>query len=186
MKKIILFLLFATTIFAQEVSPYYPAVYTGDDPAKFSSQLTYFDSNFIVNRVSDFIYYNMAMTLESSDDSKLLFNGGELTYHYVNMFSSGKGLIIKYYVGKVNDIYTIKSVKITGGTERLITFFVSFWKTSINFETPSGKSDVSLLNGQDVVKYYFNKGNPYINVTNSTYKSIEEFSKYFDTIKDKK
>lgn len=182
MKKIVaLLFLYSICSFAQEVSPYYPAKYVGENPSDFSSQLTYFDSNFIVNKVSDFIYYRMAMKLESSDDSKLLYNGGELTYHYADMFSSGR-LSIKYYIGKVNDVYTVKSVKITGDSERLITFFVEFWKTTINFKEPSGKSDVSLLTGQDVVKLFFNKGKPYITVTNGTYKTIEEFNLKFNQL----
>lgn len=188
MKKIIIFLLFYNfTLFAQEVSPYYPAKYIGENPSEFTSQLTYFDSNFICNKVSDFIHYKMAMTVDSSNDSKLLYDGGELTYRYVNMFSSSnKGLIIKYYIGMVNDIYTIKSVKISGDSDSVISFFINFWQTSMNFKEPSGKSDVSLLTGQDVVKFYFNKGKPYISVTNGTYKTIEEFNLKFNQMKSQK
>jgi hypothetical protein len=99
--------------------------------------------------------------------------------------SGNAKLTFTYSVGLVNDIYTIRTLKITGSKDRLISFFVEFWNTTINFEAPTGNSDVSLLTGQDVVKYFINKGKPYITITNSTYKSLEEFKTFFDTIKEK-
>ena len=172
---------------SQEVSPFYPAKYIGDNPARFTSQMTYFDLNFMNTRTSEFLYHKMAMDVEKSDASKLAHDGGKLTTIYVDKIAQGAAshLIITYDVVKVSDIYTIGSVKITGDKKRVLSFFINFWKTSINFETPAGDSDVSLNMGQDVVKYFFNKGKPYITVTNSTYKNVDEFKVYFENLKAK-
>jgi len=189
MNKILLLFFLMTSLLAksQEVSPFYPAKYIGDNPARFTSQMTYFDLNFMNTRTSEFLYYKMAMNVEKSDAAKLLHDGGKLTTTYVDKIAQGEAshLIITYDVVKVSDVYTIQSVKITGHKKRVLSFFINFWKTSINFETPAGNSDVSLNMGQDVVKYFFNKGNPYITVTNSTYKNVDEFKVHFENLKAK-
>lgn len=169
---------------AQEVSPYYPAKNVVKDPYHFTSQITYFDMNYSTNNISEFMKYRLNMAVTKTDDSKLLHTGGTYIIEYTDRlsFSGGKNLIFTYNVGKVNDIYTIKSLKITGSKERLISFFVEFWQTSINFEKPSGKSDVSLRTGQDVAKFFFNKGAPFITVSNSSYKNIEDFKEYFNKL----
>ena len=186
MKKILLLTLLTFSLFiqAQEVSPYYPAKNNVTDPFNFTSQLTYFDLNYISNNISEFLTYRMNMVVEKEDDSKLLFDGGKNVYQYTDRIaaSGSHNLIITYNVGKTNDIYVIKSVTISGDKERVYDFFVEFWKTTINFKEPSGKSDVSLLTGQDVVKLFFNKGKPYITVTNGTYKTIEEFNLKFNQL----
>ena len=188
--KNILFFFFLLTPFlgnSQEVSPFYPAKYIGDKPARFTSQMTYFDLNFINTHVSEFLNFKMAMAIQKTDSSKLLHEGGKLTVAYIDKIAQGKPgtLTISYDVVKVSDIYTIQSVKITGDKLRLIDFFVEFWNTTPNFQEPSGNSDVSLNMGQDVVKYYFNKGKPYITVTNGTYKNVEEFRTFFAGLKTK-
>jgi hypothetical protein len=187
MHKILLSIVILTSFIAQsqEVSPYYPAKYVGEKGAGFTSQMTYFDLNFISSNVSDFLMSKMLMNIENTDSSKMLFDGGKLTITYTDRIVQSKAqkLIISYDVVKVNDVYTIKSVKMTGDKERLLDFFIVFWETTINFKAPSGNSDVSLNMGQDIVKYYFNKGKPYITVTNSTYKNLEEFKVYFETLK---
>jgi len=189
MNKILLLFFLMTSLLAksQEVSPFYPAKYIGDNPARFTSQMTYFDLNFMNTRTSEFLYHKMAMDVEKSDASKLAHDGGKLTTTYVDKIAQGAAshLIITYDVVKVSDIYTIGSVKITGDKKRVLSFFINFWKTSINFETPAGDSDVSLNMGQDVVKYFFNKGKPYIMVTNSTYKNVDEFKVHFENLKAK-
>lgn len=189
MKTVLLsfFLLISFLGSSQEVSPFYPAKYIGDKPARFTSQMTYFDLNFINTHVGEFLNFKMAMSIEETDSSKLTHNGGKLTTVYVDKISQSKAakLTITYDVVKVSDIYTIQSVKITGDKQRVVDFFIEFWQTSINFKEPSGNSDVSLNMGQDIVKYYFNKGKPYITVTNSTYKNVEEFKTFFATLKEK-
>ncbi|AMA48973.1 hypothetical protein [Flavobacterium covae] len=187
MKKTALFLtlIFCICLNAQEVSPYYPAKNIVNDPYNFTSQMTYFDMNYISNNVSEFLTYRMNMVVEKDDDTKLSKDGGTYTLTYTDRISmsGNQRLIISYTSGLVNDVYTITSVKITGSKERLISFFVNFWQTSKNFNAPAGNSNVSLLTGQDVVKYYFNKGKPYITISNSTYKSIDEFKQFFSTLK---
>jgi hypothetical protein len=187
MKKLLLItaLLMVSFTQAQEVSPYYPAKITVTDPFNFTSQLTYYDLNFITVNISEFLSYRMNMVVEKDNDSKLLSDGGTYTITYTDKLSQSgnKKLIITYIVGLVDTVYTIQSVKISGSKDRVIDFFIEFWQTTVNFEEPTGNSDVSLLTGQDVVKFYFNKGNPYIAVSNSAYKSLSEFKNYFKTLK---
>lgn len=189
MKKTLLFavLLIGLFVNAQEVSPYYPAKNVVNDPFEFTSQLTYFDMNYITNNISEFLSYRMNMTVVKSDDSKLLNNGGYYTITYMDKLaqSGNQSLTFNYSIGIVDNIYTIKDLKITGSNKRLISFFVNFWETTKNFTTPSGNSDVSLLTGQDVVKFYLNKGKPYILVTNNTFKSLDEFKMYFQKLREK-
>lgn len=187
MKKIILVacVLLVSFVNAQEVSPYYPAKNVVNDPYYFTSQITYFDMNYITNNISEFLTYRMNMTVTKSDDSKLLHDGGSYTVTYTDKLAQSgyNNLIFNYSIGMVDNVYTIKSLKITGSKERLISFFVEFWQTSKNFKAPSGNSDVSALTGQDVAKFYFNKGKPYITVTNNTFKSLDEFKVYFQKLK---
>ncbi|MDV6170217.1 hypothetical protein R1T16_17405 [Flavobacterium sp. DG1-102-2] len=187
MKKLLLLTLLLSGMFCQgqDVSPYYPAKNKVSDPYDFTSQLTYFDMNYISNNISEFLTYRMNMGVSKTDDSKLMHDGGVYTVHYTDKISQSgnQSLTISYNVVKVTDIYTIQSVKITGSPDRVISFFVEFWQTSMNFEAPKGKSDVSLLTGQDVVKFYFNKGKPYIDVTNNTFKTVAEFEKYYKNLK---
>lgn len=172
---------------AQEVSPFYPAKNVVNDPYDFTSQITYFDMNYISNNISEFLTYRMNMAVVKSDDSKLLHNGGAYTITYTDKVSQSgnQNLVFTYNVGIVDNVYTVKDLKITGSNKRVISFFVNFWQTSKNFTAPSGNSDVSLLTGQDVAKFYFNKGKPYITVTNNTFKSLEEFKTYFQKLKEK-
>ncbi|MDA6068657.1 hypothetical protein NJT12_03400 [Flavobacterium sp. AC] len=187
--KIIIFscLLIVSFVNAQEVSPYYPAKNVVNDPYDFTSQITYFDMNYITNNISEFLTYRMNMTVTKTDNSKLLHDGGSYTIIYGDKIaqSGNANLVFNYTIGIVDNVYTIKSLKITGSKERLISFFVEFWQTSKNFTSPSGNSDISLLTGQDVAKFYFNKGKPYITVTNNTYKSLDEFKVYFQNLKSK-
>jgi len=189
MKKIFVaaVLLISTLVQAQDVSPYYPAKNIVNDPYDFTSQITYFDMNYITNNISEFLSYRMNMAVTKTDNTKLLHDGGNYTVTYADKLgqSGNANLIFSYSIGLVDNIYTIKNLKITGSKERLISFFVEFWQTSKNFTSPSGNSDVSLLTGQDVAKFYFNKGKPYITVTNNTYKSLDEFKVYFQNLKSK-
>jgi hypothetical protein len=189
MKKIILlvYLLMASYLQAQEVSPYYPAKNVVNDPYDFTSQITYFDMNYITTNISEFLSFRMNMTVVKSDNTKLLHNGGSYKITYTDKLaqSGNQSLIFSYNIGMVDNVYTIKDLKITGSNKRLISFFINFWQTSKNFTEPSGNSDVSLLTGQDIAKFYFNKGKPFISVTNNTFKSLEEFKQYFQKLKEK-
>lgn len=187
MKKLLttLALFIASYSFAQEVSPYYPVKNRVSDPYDFTSQLTYFDLNYISNNISEFLTYRMAMGVSKTDDSKLMHTGGTYSVEYTDKIaqSVSQKLLFTYNVGQVDKVYTIQSVKITGSKERLIMFYIEFWQTASNFVAPKGNADVSLLTGQDVVKFYFNKGKPYIMVTNGTYKNIADFQEHFTKLK---
>lgn len=180
-----LLMLFGTILQAQEISPYYPCKNTISNPYYFSSQITYFDMNTICDNISDFLLYRMNMDVSKRDHSKLLHDGGAYIINYTDELtqSGHENLIFNYNIGKVDNVYTIKSLKITGSKQRLISFFIQFWQASKDFKTPSGKSDVTFLIGQDVARFYFNKGKPYITVTNNIYKSLDEFNIYFQALK---
>lgn len=49
---------------SQEVSPFYPAKYVGERGFGFTSQMTYFDLNFISGNVSEFLNFRMAMAIQ--------------------------------------------------------------------------------------------------------------------------
>ena len=72
MKKLILIITLATFfgLNAQEVSPYYPAKNKVNDPYYFTSQITYFDLNYISNNISEFLTYRLNMVVEKDDDTK--------------------------------------------------------------------------------------------------------------------
>lgn len=188
MKKLFILLFFISFFsHSQEVSPYYPAKNMVNDPYDFTSQITYFDMNYITNNISEFLSYRMNMAVTKTDNTKLLHDGGNYTVTYTDKLgqSGNANLAFNYSIGIVDNVYTIKSLKITGSKERLISFFVGFWQTTKNFTSPSGNSDVSLLTGQDEAKFFFNKGKPYITVVNKTFKTIEEFKVYFQDLKSK-
>lgn len=59
MKKLLLLFLLSASFSgkSQEVSPFYPAKYVGEQRFGFTSQMTYFDLNFISINVSEFLTY---------------------------------------------------------------------------------------------------------------------------------
>ena len=79
---IIFFFLLSFFVQSQEVSPYYPSKHVVSDPYDFTSQITYFDMNYITNNISEFLSVRMNMAVTKSDNSKLLHDGGSYTVTY--------------------------------------------------------------------------------------------------------
>lgn len=178
-------MILSTILQAQEISPYYPCKVTINNPYYFSSQITYFDMNSISDNISDFLLHHMNMNVSKRDHSKLLRNGGAYIITYTDELAQSRheNLIFNYNIGLVDNVLTIKSLKITGSKKRLISFFNQFWMASKDFKSASGKSEVSFLTGQDVATFYTNKEKLYITVTNNNYKSLNEFNAYFQNLK---
>lgn len=180
MKKLLFFLLLSGFAFGQEISPYYPAKQENARRGNEPSQLTYYDSQFVQGLLPNFLSNKMMMTQIDTDfDIKTK----TLRQSYQDKFSSGK-LIITLTTDLINSKVEvpeiIKSIKITGTPERVITFFVEYWDTTLDFR--SLKSDVERKHMQDVARFYFNKGKPYITVTNGTFKNTKEFEEYFNKL----
>lgn len=178
MKKILLLMFFyGYNTFAQDISPYYPAkqgsAYRGNEP----TQLTYYDSMFVQGLIPNFLSNRMGMTQISVDGDKII------KQVYQDGFSNGK-LIFELHTEPINSKVDfpeiVKSIKITGTKDRVIAFFIEYWGTKIDWDPK--KSDVERLQMQDVIKFYFNNGKPYITITNSTYKTTKEFEDHFNKL----
>lgn len=80
---------------AQEVSPYYPAKNIVSDPYDFTSQISYFDMNYITNNISEFLSYRMNMSVTKTDNTKLLHDGATYTITYADKLArSGNANLI--------------------------------------------------------------------------------------------
>lgn len=178
MRTILLLLFFyGYYISAQDISPYYPtkqsSAYRGNEP----TQLTYYDSMFVQGLLPNFLSNRMGMTQISVDGNKVI------KQVYQDSFSNGK-LIFELYTDTINSKVDfpeiVKSIKISGTKDRVIAFFVEYWGTKIDWDAK--KSDVQRLQMQDVIKFYFNNGKPYITITNSAYKTTKEFEEQFNKL----
>lgn len=177
MKKILLFILMSGFAFGQEISPYYPAkqdnAWRGNEP----TQLTYYDAMFVAGALQNFVTDRMAMAVTGSDAS---------TYHFQDKFSTGKlNITLKQEQIKANVAIPeiVTSIKISGDKDKVYTFFVEYWGTTIDWDAK--KSDVERKHQQDVVRLHFNGGKPYITITNGTYKNTADFEIYFNTLLEK-
>lgn len=188
MKKNLFFLFFSVFSYAQYVSPYYPLKQDAEYRAEKPGQLTYYSSDFVQGLLQNFMKYRLGMSMidSKSDDKNKAY-----TQIYQDMFSTGKLYvtlkweIIRPKSASEDDIIpeVVKSIKITGTPSRVISFFVYYWDTTIDFE--SVKSDIERKHMQDVAHFYFNKGKPYILVKNGTFDTIKEFEEYFNTLLEK-
>lgn len=180
MKKIIFFLLLSCFCLGQEISPYYPATqpeaYLGE-----TTQLTYYDSQYVINNLISFLSYNMLMTQTDIKKGKTAF---ENTYVFQDKLSNGK-LYITLQEAEINvkalyPVIVIK-LKISGTKDRVFSFFINYWNTTINWD--ASKSDVERRHMQDIIRLHFNNGNPYITVANATYKNSKDFENFFNDLK---
>ncbi|GAA5096831.1 hypothetical protein GCM10023210_31130 [Chryseobacterium ginsengisoli] len=174
MKNIIILLLFSSFAFGQEISPYYPAkqdnAWRGNEP----TQLTFYDAMFVAGALQNFVSDHMAMAVTGSDAS---------TYHFQDKFSTGKlNIALKQEQIKANvpNPEIVTSIKISGDKDKVFTFFVEYWNTTINWDAK--KSDIERLHQQDVIRLHFNAGKPYITITNGTYKNKADFEAFFNTL----
>ncbi|MCT2563965.1 hypothetical protein [Chryseobacterium herbae] len=177
MKKILLFILLSVFTFGQEISPYHPAkqdnAWRGYEP----TQLTFYDAMFVAGALQNFVTDRMAMVVTGSDAS---------TYHFQDKFSTGKlNIALKQEKIKSNVAVPeiVISIKISGDKDKVYTFFVEYWGTTIDWGAK--KADVERTHMQDVIRLHFNGGKPYITITNGTYKSTSDFENFFNTLLEK-
>lgn len=190
MKKIILLIAIITFagVHAQKVSPYYPKVNISESPSQFRSQFTYFDSNFITNRISELMELKYMMTQEKYEDKNFDFEkGGLIDITYVDKFSTSGNKTLKFsyntFVGI--DDFIVKSVKITGSPERVLKFYTTYWNTTLNIKEYGKNAIVENNYGQDNINLHLNNGKPYITIKNSTFKTDEAFISYFKELVNK-
>lgn len=190
MKNILLFLLLSAFAFGQDISPYYPAKQTDAWRGLEPTQLTYYDEQYVQGAVSNFMSLKMGMTSLESQDTDWNTKAQFYSSVFQDRFSTGK-IKVTYYYDKmqakvffagisetIENPAIIKSLKITGTPNRVIAFFVEYWGSNLDFN--SIKADVERKQMQDVAKFYYNKGKPYIIIENNTYKSTKEFEDFFN------
>lgn len=181
MKKIVFILSFLcgyTSILSQEITPYYPTKESREAWLGYTpTQLTYYDDAYVQGAIMNFVSMNLGMT---NIDMTANRKKKEFTSIFQDQFSTGKLYITYKYdiidVDMVNPAI-IKSIIIKGDTDRVISFFVRFWRT--NYHSDDLKENVTRKHLQDVITFYFNKGKPYIEIKNGTFNSVSEFETYF-------
>lgn len=174
MKKLLLFILLSSLAFGQEISPYYPAkqenAWRGNEP----TQLTFYDAMYVAGALQNFVTDRMAMAVIGSDAS---------TYHFQDKFSTGKlNIAIKQEQIKANvdNPEIVTSIKISGDKDKVYTFFVEYWGTTIDWDAK--KSDIERLHQQDIIRLHYNNGKPFITIINGTYKNKADFEAFFNTL----
>lgn len=180
MKKLLLLTaitLLSVTGFAQKVYPSYPGVPI-DDYA-YLTQITYYDLNYVSNRITKFLYANNNMNdLPDKNIYNLKDGVGTITMSYIEMSSRGKQskLTVTYNLFKIDGEFVIKSLKITGDYDKMVLFYVTFWNTEINVE-----KNHSITNNfvQDLITFNNNIQNPIITVTNTTISDTNKFTTDF-------
>lgn len=177
MKKLLLLLLITTFVQAQKIYPSYPGVPIDDYP--YLTQITYYDLNYVSNRITKFLYANNNMNDLSDKNIYNLKDGvGTITMPYIEMSSRGKQskLAVSYDLFKVDGEFVIKSLKITGDYDKMVLFYVTFWNTEINVE-----KNHSITNNfvQDLITFNNNVQNPIITVTNTTISDTDKFTADF-------
>ncbi|AMO19425.1 hypothetical protein [Flavobacterium columnare] len=179
MKKLILILILqvASVCNAQKIYPSYPGVPIDDYP--YLTQITYYDLNYVSNRITKFLYANNNMNdLPDKNIYNLKDGVGTITMPYIEMSSRGKQskLTVTYNLFKVDGEFVIKSLKITGDYDKMVLFYVTFWNTEINVE-----KNYSITNNfvQDLITFNNNVQNPIITVTNTTISDTNKFTTDF-------
>lgn len=186
MKKIALILVLITSAnsYAQKISPYFPEPFLTSSSNKYQTQISYFDLNFVTLKLQDYMSYNFAMTLNDEKMKYELKDGkGDITFAFIDKIAMNKKpreLYFKYTVFPLEEEFVIKELKITGDSDAVLRFYVSFWTTTLNFDDVSKTEIVSNRLFQDRISYSFNKGNSYVIVKNTTIESSEEFINEFE------
>lgn len=181
MKKIILLFLIIMGegfLYSQEITPYYPTKESREAWLGYTpTQLTYYDDIYVQGAIMNFISANLGMT---NIDMTANRKKKEFTSIFQDRFSTGK-LYVTYKYDTIDvDIVNptiIKSLVIRGDSDRVISFFVQFWKT--NYHSDDLKENIIRRHLQDVATFYYSKGRPYIEVKNSAFSSVREFEAYF-------
>lgn len=185
MKKIYSFLLILFSVFGfsqqPKISPYYP-----DNPnfERYQTQFTYFDLNFVNFRVQDYLEKNSGMVLM---DTKFNLKDGQGTAEFIYKESMVIGsnrqpysLHFLYTVSPIENDLVITKCKITGQSDKLIAFYVGFWKTSLKFDEVKKRKEVYNHYLQDRISFFFNNGNPYVIIENETSIDFQKFKEEYE------
>ena len=178
--KALIFFIIPFFAYTQDISPYYPTKQTDAYRGNEATQLTYYDSMFVQGLIPNFLSNNMGMVQMSSDmDSKT----STIKQVYQDSFSTGK-LVFQIKTDVITSNVPIPeivtSIKITGTSDRVKSFFINYWGTKIDWD--SEKSDVERKQMQDIIRFYHNSGKPYITITNSTFKNKNDFEIHFNKL----
>ena len=177
---ILITIIFLTqNVFAQNISPYYPAPFFSSTLNKYECQFTYFDLNFVSLNIQDFMSRKFAMSQDGSQSKYNLKEGkGTISNVYIDQISINREprkIKITYTIFPIEKEFVIKSVKITGNADVVLKFYVYFWSTTLNFDDVSKKEAVSNRYFQDRISYSYNNGNSYIQINNTTVKDDKNF-----------
>ena len=186
MKKLLLFIFLISgyCCLAQqpEIYPYYPSpvITSGTE-----TQITYFDLNFVALRIQEFASQSLEMTL-IDNEYNIKDGKGDITYIFEEKIVAGSRTPYKlnavFSVEPLANTFVIKSLKINGDSDKVLSFYVGFWNTTINFDDLKKKGMVYNRYLQDKIEYHFNSGNPYIEITNT---SIKDFGTFATAFKNK-
>jgi len=173
---IIFVLTYSIVIKSQIISPYYPSDLRGKNN-RYETPMTYVELNHVSNRVQLFMNDVLDMTM---GDGYPKFNDNSLKEVYVDKVSINRTpsrLTIEYSTFSIGHDYVVKNVKISG--DKVIEFFVRFWNTTMSFNEVKEKGIVHYVFLQDKSTLYYNHGNCYIEVINTTINNASEFKVLF-------
>jgi len=146
-----------------------------------ATQITYFDLNFVEQRMQDFMKKKMGMTI--TDVSKFIKTSSYETFTvtYTQMATIGTTKIPKLYFkytifGNKDKNPIIKSLEITGTSIHVINFFVRYWPTTLNIDVSKSKIAYNYL-VQDKATIRLNPANAAwsISVENTSIKTLDDY-----------
>jgi hypothetical protein len=187
MKKVLIIAFFIISVigYSQQpsISPYYPDVVPTGSYNDLQTQMTYFDLNFVNVKIQDYMINEMQMNL-SSDKYDLVAGKGNITFTYSDngaINTTIKKMSFIFNVEPINDEFVIKSCKIVGNSERLISFYVHFWSSPLQFDQVKSKGVIYNNFMMDKISFHYNGNQPYITITNGSITDFKDFSvKYIE------
>ena len=142
------------------------------------TQITYFDLNFVEQRMQEFMRNKMGMEVAhfpsfSKDNGNTI-----LTVRYVGQATMGtseiQSLVFRYTLFDNKGKHTIiKSLHISGTANKVVYFYAAFWPTTMNFDGTKTKIAHNFL-WQDKATISFN-GSWSISIENTTIHSLDEY-----------
>lgn len=175
------------TLIAQKVSPYFPTPFVSTTNNRNETQITYFDLNFVNLKIQSFLSGKLYMTPE--EPSYNLNNGeGTITQSYIEKIAINREprkLIFTFKVFHLGDDFVIEQLKISGDNEKVLSFYVSYWSTSLNFDDIKKNEIVSNKFLQDHISYSYNNNKPVILIKNNTINSRREFVSEYSPKREK-
>ena len=143
-----------------------------------ATQITYFDLNFVEQLMQDFLKKEMGMTTINS--TKFIKHDGVETFTitYAQMATMGTNIIPKLYLkytffNNKDNHPIIKSLDISGTSNKVIYFYAAYWPTTMNFDGSRTKVAYNYLL-QDKATIRFN-GAWSISVENTTIHDLNEY-----------